>query len=77
MGLYNRYEFRAYSCQMSRIYNYLRKYLYKILEEVDLPECHPTLNTSILLLINGRKLPKGHPSIEDILKEQLGCEDKN
>lgn len=73
MWLYNRYEFRAYSYQMSRIYNYLGKWLYSILKEVELPKYHVTLNTSILLLLNGCSFPNGHPTIEDILKKQLGC----
>lgn len=64
-------RYRPYTWQMNLIYNYIGKIIYSILDEVELPENHLTLNSSILLLIRGYKLPLGHKSIEEILKEQL------
>ena len=54
------YARRVYYYQMNRIYNYLGKAVYSILQEVDLPKCYKPLNKSLLALANGCQLQKGH-----------------
>lgn len=49
------------------IYRYLGKYLYNLLEEIDLPCEHQGLDESIRILAEGGFLPCGHPSLEELI----------
>jgi hypothetical protein len=49
------------------VYMYLGEYLYDLLEEVDLPCGHDSLEDSIRILAEGGHLPCGHPSLEEII----------
>lgn len=65
------YCFKPYTCQMNKIYRFLGREVYIMLEDMELPEGHLTLNTCLLMISSGCSLPTGHMDLKEILKKAL------
>ncbi|KGJ49950.1 MULTISPECIES: hypothetical protein [Paraclostridium] len=49
------------------VYEFLGKFVYDLLADMDLPCGHPGIREIIRILENGGRLPCGHPGLEELI----------
>ncbi|GAA0704511.1 hypothetical protein GCM10008904_11870 [Paraclostridium ghonii] len=59
------------------IYEFLGKFVYELLEDMDLPCGHPGIKEIIKIVEDGGHLPCGHPGLEEIILRAILENDKS